>query len=216
MYSKDSFNAYYNGVMIKNAYPLNFSILNDNYAKDSFNVYYKGKVIPNVFTSKFEVLDYDYAKDVFNVYYKDKIIPGANPMTFEIPRVNSGFGRNFSEYVTDITIYDDGVLEAYLKHGRRKRVYIDLNNYIGNNDGNFDLNGENFSDTSKNFRITHNGRKFSAYLQDKDGIYNKDSIMLDNILGIKNRKIIVNKNKYEDVYEDVYEDMYEDYVCNIL
>lgn len=194
MYSKDSFHVYYNGAIIKEAYTINFSILNDNYAKDSFNAYYKGKVIPNVFTSKFEALDYDYAKDVFNVYYKDTIIPGANPRTFEIPKINTGIGTNFSNYVTNLTIYDDGILEAYLKYGRRKRVYVNLNDRIGNNNGNFDLNGTNFSETSRNFRITHNGRKLSAYLKDKDGRYVRDSLILDNVIEIRNREIVFHRD----------------------
>ena len=175
------------------------------YSKDAFNVYYNGRVVNGAFVHNFEILDEEYAKDPFNVYYRGNVLQGASPHTFTIPSSPRGRRRtisprrrrnfydenecNFSSDVESVTISRDGILEGFLTSGRRKRVRIDSNNYLGNDNGRFDLNGKNFSDTSKNLRVVYRGCRLSGELQDKNGKWNYDNINLDDVLHIKDREI---------------------------
>ena len=171
------------------------------YSKDAFNVYYNGRVVNGAFVHNFEILDDEYAKDPFNVYYRGNVLQGALPPNFKIPSSPRGRRRNFydenecnfSSDVESVTISRDGILEGFLTSGRRKRVRIDLNNYLGNDNGRFDLNGKNFSDTSKNLRVVYRGCRLSGELQDKNGKWNYDNINLDDVLHIKDREIRFNR-----------------------
>lgn len=201
------------------------------YTKDAFNVYWKGKKINGVFSSNFEVLDEEYGKDPFRVYYRGNVLKGAWPNTFEIPKKrerksiknrNKKFDGNFSKEVVNVTIDEKGILQGYLINGRIKKVSIDLNYHLGNNNGKFDTTGENFSNTSRNLRVVYKGQRLAGELQDINSSWEYDSIDLDDILEVEDRKIIFvpewKRNYYEKgiLYSDRNINQEIDIICNIL
>ena len=169
------------------------------YTKDSFHVYWKGEKIHGAFSNNFEVMDDEYGKDPFRVYYKGNVLKGAFPNSFEIPKRrerrsiknrDKRFDGNFSEEVINPEIDNNGILEGFLLNGRRKKVSIDLNYHLGNNNGKFDTKGENFSDTSRNLRVVYKGQRLSGELQNTNGSWDYDSVDLDDILEVRDRNII--------------------------
>ena len=66
-YSKDNYNVYYRGTVVKDASINSFEYLEDGYAKDSWKVYYRGKVIKDASAHSFECIADGYAKDNWRV-----------------------------------------------------------------------------------------------------------------------------------------------------
>jgi len=197
MYSIDSFNVYYDGKIVKNATSFNFKDLGDGYGKDSFSVFYKGKVIEPSTPFNFKNLGNGYGKDSFNVFYKGKVIEGVSPFSFQPPKNNNNEDDlDFEDFVKQVEINSRGILKAKLKNSNNVILKIDLNDYLGNNNGSFEIGGENFSETAENIYIVKN-KKLRADLYDKNHNLNTDTIKLDKILKIKNNKLVFKNHEKE-------------------
>lgn len=96
-YYVDSFDAYYDGRVIKGAHVTSFKVLGDGYAKDSFNVYWCGREIHDVSSTSFKVLGSGYAKDAFNIYWHGREIEGASSTSFKV--LGNGYAKDaFNKY----------------------------------------------------------------------------------------------------------------------
>ena len=105
----------------------------------------------------------------------------------------------FSSNVDSVSLTKSGFLEAKLIFGRRKKVSLDLNKCLGNNDGNFDINGVNFMDSGKWFSIQkkYNGSYIlRGHLKRSDGFFtNISEIDLDTVVAIRkeDRELVCRK-----------------------
>ena len=98
----------------------------------------------------------------------------------------------FSSNVKNVKFTKSGFLEATLTFGKPKRVSIDLNKCIGNNDGEFDLDGSNFMESGKWFSVTKYQSSYilRGHLTKADGFFtNISEIDLDKVVVIKDREI---------------------------
>ncbi|KAL7622170.1 hypothetical protein AAE478_007673 [Parahypoxylon ruwenzoriense] len=84
----------------------------------------------------------------------------------------------------DIRLDDGHVLKARLRNeeGDYNDTEIDLNQYIGNNDGRFEWGGENFSETAEDISFSIEGGAsvpvLRARLQRQDGEYSDADVNL--------------------------------------
>lgn len=160
------------------------------YSIDSFHVYYNGKIVQRATPFNFQDLGNGYGKDSFHVFYKGKIIEGASPFTFQPPiNNNNEDDLDFEDLVKQVEVNARGILKAKLKNNNDIILKIDLNEHLGNINGNFEIGGENFSETAEDIYIVKN-KKLRANLYDKNHNLNTDTIKLDKILKIKNNKFV--------------------------
>ncbi|QQS61626.1 MAG: DKNYY domain-containing protein [Candidatus Moraniibacteriota bacterium] len=59
IYTKDNVDVYYSGVIIENADPKTFEVINKTYAKDEKNIFFLGKAVDYLDAKTFELLDTD-------------------------------------------------------------------------------------------------------------------------------------------------------------
>ncbi|KAF8465525.1 Cyanovirin-N [Kalaharituber pfeilii] len=83
---------------------------------------------------------------------------------------------SFHETADNIRLVDDHILVSNLKRadGSWREATIDLDNYIGNQDGWFMWGGEKFSHTAENISLNLNhpdGPHLEADLRSRDGSY---------------------------------------------
>ena len=98
----------------------------------------------------------------------------------------------FSSNVKKVKLTKSGFLEATLKFGKLKRVSINLNKCIGNNDGEFDLDGSNFIESGKWFAVKKYQSSYilRGHLTKADGFFtNISEIDLDKVVVIKDREL---------------------------
>jgi hypothetical protein len=104
----------------------------------------------------------------------------------------------FSPSVNNVMIWSNGTLEATLTVGRRKRLSIDLNKKLGNDDGHFQIGGKDFSKSGQFFQIRqYDGKYFlSGNLKKRDNWTNFDSeISLDRLLVIRDRELVFRRKR---------------------
>ena len=98
---------------------------------------------------------------------------------------------SFSLSSSEIRISPRGVLEARcLKvNGNKRQSQIDLNGHIGNREGRFDVEGQNFYASAWNVRLE--GRStLCAELESSDRKLHRDSINLDAFIGNHDGKLV--------------------------
>ena len=128
-----------------------------------------------------------YTKDSFTVYHDEEKIEGASPM-------------NFNDSVKNVEVNSRGILKAKSKTDKDTIFRKDLNDYLGNNDGFFEIGSKNFSETSENIYVVKN-KKLKAELYDRNNNINTDTINLNDILKVKDGKLSF-KNLGEGESED--------------
>ncbi|KAK4464388.1 Cyanovirin-N [Cladorrhinum samala] len=98
----------------------------------------------------------------------------------------------FHASAEDIRVDDGHILRARLKteDGGEHDSEIDLNQYIGNNNGNFDWGGVNFSHSAQNISFSIEGADgvpvLRAELADAEGNYHARDINLSECIGNNN------------------------------
>ena len=67
-YAKDKSYVYYNGVIIENANPKYFSVLDNGYSKDGNNVFFQNETLIDSNPQSFQILEFPYSKDHQKIY----------------------------------------------------------------------------------------------------------------------------------------------------
>ncbi|KAG0250474.1 hypothetical protein BG011_008320 [Mortierella polycephala] len=89
---------------------------------------------------------------------------------------------NFSQTSNRITLVDGHILSAHCRkaNGEWNESKIDLNDFIGNEDGSFEWNGVNFSQTARDTSLLLGDEaKIVADLQSRDQHLKKSTLNLD-------------------------------------
>lgn len=95
---------------------------------------------------------------------------------------------SFSKSSNNISM-KGSTLRAYCKgiSGGYTNSSINLDNYVGNNNGNLEWGGKNFSHSSDNISVS--GSTLYAKCRRIDGTYNQSSLNLDKYVGNSNGKL---------------------------
>jgi hypothetical protein len=105
---------------------------------------------------------------------------------------------SFSKSSREIRLEDNTFLIAKCKKrdGTISQSRLNLNTYIGNRDGVFDLSDENFNGSARNVRLE--GSSLHAELRTRNGKWCHDVINLDALIGNEDGKLVVRRSVDEN------------------